>query len=221
MKPTASIVWLSSMLLTIACVSDCFAQNETNRPAAVLGGETSRPTPLLLSDPKPSRWTTEIIRLAPSSIDETVIIAFIENSGTFALAAEHIVQLDELGVSRKVISAMLRHDRELVAAQSQSTKVNNPAPAAASVEAAAANPNANEPGPVELAGATIQSPVSAAQSQRGGPSTVTAQKFGPSIAPVSPEARPAPPKKKKLYPVREPYPVELTAPIVFLDSPSF
>ena len=47
----------------------------------------------------------------------------------------------------------------------------------------------------------------------------TAQTAAQSEKLLQPKAPSA--KRKVLYPIREPHPVELTAPIVFLDAPTF
>ncbi|MFO1513992.1 MAG: hypothetical protein U1F83_13915 [Verrucomicrobiota bacterium] len=226
MKPPKSIAWFASLLIIMASVSNGLGQNETNRPAASLTSETLRSTRALSSDTKLSRWTADIVRLAQSGIDESVILAFVENSGAFDLAAAQIVQLNELGVPNCVISAMLRHDRELAPGGSQAVDRTESNSAIVLDQTTITNRDAGKPVMLEFSPAAIKASLLETK-----PDTHDTEfTVLPAVASQSPEpvalsspneSRTAQPKKKKLYPVREPYPVELTAPIVFLDSPSF
>ena len=64
-----------------------------------------------LSDSGPRRLSTnanEVIRLAETGVEEEVILAYIENSQSpFALSAEDIIYLKDLGIAAPVIAAML------------------------------------------------------------------------------------------------------------------
>jgi hypothetical protein len=224
MKTPVSTVGILSLLLTLACVSDCVAQSGTNLAAAVQTEAATRLIQPLQPNQQPSRPAAEMVRLAQSGIDEKVMLAFVENSGAFSLTAEHIVLLRDLGVSIEVIRAILQHDWVLISRQSQPVVASAPVSASdktnATMDAVAGEPSA-EPTGASNKGALpeVKSYLPGAQVNTLSP--VTTQTADPFIPRWPNGSGPGPQKKKILYPVREPYPVELTAPIVFLDSPSF
>ena len=75
-----------------------------------------------------SRPLNEVIKLAQSGVDETVILAYVTNSpAVFTLGAEEIVYLNDLGVANSVTTAMIQHDQALKSAWA------NAAPAVAPV----------------------------------------------------------------------------------------
>ena len=77
-----------------------------------------------------SASASEVLRLAESSIDEAVILAYIEASQTqFDLSAEEIIYLKDLGVAPTVVAAMLRQDAVLEQQASQAgiiSRANEP-----------------------------------------------------------------------------------------------
>lgn len=84
-----------------------------------------------------SQSLNEVIRLAQSGVDEGVMLTYVTNSSAlFALGAEEIIYLNDLGVYSSVIVAMLQHDQNLKAAPTTSaqqiavapTYVNPPQP---------------------------------------------------------------------------------------------
>jgi len=225
MKSLISAAGIPSLLLALASASVALSQNETNGPTAFQTAAPRLPAESFLPNLQPSHWTTEMIRLAQSGIDESVMLAFVGNSGAFSLAADHIVYLSDLGVSGQVISAMLRHDQELALKQRLPVAGSEIATITA-IDRVATNSAVARPTQAGHATAVGMDSLSDVKSSSPNPQLVALLPVAPQpaepIAPsVSIEPRPAPPKKKKLYPVREPYPVELTAPIVFLDAPSF
>ena len=58
--------------------------------------------------------TLELVKLARAAVPESVMLAYVTNSTrTFNLLADHIVYLNDLGVSSEVIRAMIEQDRRL------------------------------------------------------------------------------------------------------------
>jgi hypothetical protein len=54
----------------------------------------------------------EIVRLAQSGVDESVMLAYISNSANvFSLNSDQIIYLNDVGVSSSVVTAMMEHDR--------------------------------------------------------------------------------------------------------------
>jgi len=79
--------------------------------AAVQPISTGRTFPpnLKLTEP-----VLEVIRLAESGLDESVLMAFVTNSvSAFNLGAEEIIYLNDIGVPGLVVAAMIERDRTL------------------------------------------------------------------------------------------------------------
>ena len=167
------------------------------------------------SDVSLSRSALQILQLTQAGMDESVITSFISNSGIFQLSADQIVYLNDLGVSSGVIQVMLAHDREKLAASSQNTNASNPRVALQAETATVAE--------ILTSQRLGQTNVQAAVAVNPGPSAKTDNFSKEDLIIVQrlPQPQPVPVKKKVFYPVRAPYPVELTAPIVFLDAPTF
>src|SRR5207253_57188 len=52
----------------------------------------------------------QVVRLAESGLEESVMLAFVTNSETeFSLGSEEIIYLTDIGVPATVISAMIQH----------------------------------------------------------------------------------------------------------------
>lgn len=62
-----------------------------------------------------SGWLADMVKLARSGIQESVLLPFVDSAGTFNLDADNIIYLRDLGVSSEVIAAMMRHDQEIAA----------------------------------------------------------------------------------------------------------
>ena len=59
----------------------------------------------------------ELVRLANSGVDESVMLAYVTNSpSTFNLGAEEIIYMNDLGVPAPVVTAMIQRDQALKAA---------------------------------------------------------------------------------------------------------
>ena len=99
-------------------------------------------------DDNPAQLSTnalEVLRLAESRVEEEVIVAYIENSrGPFALTAEDIIYLKDLGIESSLVAAMLRHDTVLEEQQFQLGVTNqttfSPSPPVETNLAAASTP---------------------------------------------------------------------------------
>ena len=62
----------------------------------------------------PSGPTAEIIKLAGSGVEESVMLAYVVNSSAaFNLGPEEIIYLNDIGVPSEVIMSMIQHDRSL------------------------------------------------------------------------------------------------------------
>lgn len=101
---------------------------ELAQPAAVAGVETSAiaeagvatetNAPVTELKPPPnvrlSPVLSEVVKLVHAGVDQPVLYSFITNTtGYFALGADEIVYLNDLGVSGDVITTMMEHDQAL------------------------------------------------------------------------------------------------------------
>jgi len=183
-----------------------------------------------------SPWTSEIVKLAEARIEDDVMLSFIDNSGTFNLGADQIVYLSDLGVSSQVIAAMLQHDQDLVSGARPLTVASEP-PWESELPASIAASGNVPTTPSAHASATVApaatTPTDLVEAAKVAP-LPEAERSVPEIQPPvlqyamrdelrpgkasAPSSQQSVDKKKGFYPVREPYPVELTAPIVFLDA---
>jgi hypothetical protein len=212
MKALASISAVSSLILvTVASVDT--ARSETNKTvaASIRSVATSLP-----------RATAEVMQLARAGIDEDVVLSFVGNSSKFHLTADQIVYLTESGVSSRVVQAMLAHDRGDFVLAKQATN---------DAGIALPHPEANlDPITKQALSQTANAPITPSSKAEvvipGTKTPAVASVVEPEVEPLRQDLLPIekvnrPTKKKVLYRVREPYPVELTAPIVFLDAPTF
>lgn len=183
-----------------------------------------------------SPWASEVVKLAESGIETDVILAYIENSGTFNLGAEQIVYMNDLGLPGEAINAMLQHDREVISGAKPLTITSEPewrfsfdppaAPEKASLEKPVPKPPTKPPtsSEAEASAPTISrlesspefvqpvavTPSSSDPVSLGGSANLEHNAFGWQGNKRL--------KKRSPYPVREPYPVEITAPIVFIHA---
>jgi hypothetical protein len=219
------------------------AQGDVDHPNPVVPATTavsglSSPLPRHSSSDLPlSRSTTDVVRLIQSGVDESVLLSFIENCGRFNLCATHLIYLNDFGASAKVISAMLAHDRQVVLREQLFSATNSFVSPSGDRIAAAGDVSPNLPAPV------LAVPV-VALSSTGSTSSGTSQSMAqsipilndlqgarfPDMAGSKPASEPAtnaerstqPPIRRRIqYPVREPYAVQLTDPIVIFEPPSF
>src|SRR5208283_4496716 len=68
-----------------------------------------RPLPPSIAPGSPA---AEIVKLAQAGVDESVMLAYVSNSGSlFNLSSDAIVSLNDLGVPGDVVTAMIQHDQ--------------------------------------------------------------------------------------------------------------
>lgn len=119
MKP---LYWLSLALgLTLPCLS---ARAQT--PGAEVAAPATSPSTASLS-----AGAAEVLKLASAGTSEDVILAYAQSAQLrFGLTADNILYLKDVGVSPKIIAAMLNHDAAMPA-PSVSAIAAPPAPAPA------------------------------------------------------------------------------------------
>lgn len=182
-----------------------------------------------------SPWASEIVKLARAGIEDGVILSFIDNSGTFNLGAEQIIHLSQQGVSSEIITAMLQHDADVISGVRPLTISSEPAREPLfQISFSPHTPRAQKPvSPVEAAGPPIAEPSQPAiPTDAESPLESNRDPRKAALVewqlPVSEATRPIrladfgpqrtdSPEGRNLYPVREPHPVPLTAPIVILQ----
>lgn len=213
----------------------------TDFPSPTAGAATKNAAPG--NKPLPAKlrlspWTTEIVKLAESGIEDDVMLSFIDNSGMFNLGADQIIYLSDLGVSGQTINAMLQHDREVISGLRSLTIVSEPAsepafPPTFTASSEASSKTSKQPvtapalsAPVTTGLAATLGGESLAGVNRGVFDTqfaalqyAMADEREPVMQPVSVQPRQASGKNESLYRVREPYPVELLPPIIFINAP--
>jgi hypothetical protein len=101
-------------------------ESDTNSPAeaAVTSVSSEKPLP---SKAKLSIPASELVRLANSGVEESVLLAYVTNStSTFNLGAEEIIYLNDIGVPSAVVTAMIQHDQALKGATAAMFAANAP-----------------------------------------------------------------------------------------------
>lgn len=83
------------------------ADNLANAKGQLVSDE--RPLPPSIAPGTPA---AEIVKLAQAGVDESVMLAYVSNSGSlFNLSSDAIVSLNDLGVPGSVVTAMIQHDQ--------------------------------------------------------------------------------------------------------------
>jgi hypothetical protein len=143
---------------------ECFSQPTNSAPADETAA-VSAPTPAeatteddvvdapatpistaktLPSAVKPTGLVAEVLKLADSGVEESVILVFVTNStSTFNLGAEEIIYLNDIGVPSVVVTAMIQRDQALKAFLANA----GPAPAAPPPTPTEPVPSVPEPPP--------------------------------------------------------------------------
>lgn len=213
----------------------------TDIPSPTASGATENAAPG--NKPLPAKlrfspWTTEIVKLVESGIEDDVVLSFIDNSGMFNLGADQIIYLSDLGVSGQIINAMLQHDREVVSGLRPLTIVSEPAsklalPPSFAASSEASGKTSTQPAAAPAPSVAVTAKLAAtpgggfladvnrsvAEIQPGLLQYAMTDESEPVRQSVSAQPREAPNKKESLYRVREPYPVELLPPIIFINAP--
>lgn len=187
--------------------------------------DSSRPRPPPLLSP----WAKEIAKLADAGIEDFIIRSFIDNAGTFNLGADQIVHLRARGVSGEIIAAMLQHDQEVISGARPLTLSSEPdweptpLPTRTPVRQA---PRAATPAPASASAPKLSMKTELPATSCLGSPPIEVVKAADAVTQASPAAttsvflngKRAAVRQEPLYRVREPHPVPLTAPIVFVPA---
>lgn len=186
--------------------------------------------------PRLSPWAKEILKLTQAGVSQGVVEAFIDNAGFFALGADQIIYLADLGVPDGLIQRMLQHDCDLMLGVSPPSIVSDPPyepirftmpepPQAtaglAGVSALQTNQAARTESKAEPSPAAMAPAPGAASFAVTDIPTSTKPAMSPEAGASAGAAETPPRTARKTdarYPVREPQPVELLPPILFLNA---
>jgi hypothetical protein len=110
---------------------------------------TEKPLPPAV---KPTAPVAEVLRLADSGVEESVLLAFVTNSAsTFNLGAEEIIYLNDLGIPSAVVAAMIQRDQALKASYANAAPGPATAPPVPAEPAPAAPEVPSPPAPADMA----------------------------------------------------------------------
>lgn len=183
-------------------------------PATSPLGQAFAPATSVIPDLSP--WAGEMAKLAHAGIEENVMLSFIDNAaGTFNLTSDDIIYLRDIGISSDVITAMMQHDAEL-AAGLRPVPPSSVGTTARDIHLFLASAN-TQPTTVPTAKTTPPTAPPPAPAPAQAPvlqQFASADVFVPDLWQSEPNEAPAQPAR--LYPVREPYPVKLTDPILVI-----
>ena len=188
--------------LQVAFCTICFALwADQDAPTAVQTKQDLGVAPARSANLSP--WAAQIAKLAEARISEDVMLSFVDSAGTFNLTAEQIITLSESGVSGSVVNAMIRHDAEIIAGCRQVVASTVPDTGAPLVTFSTSSVPEHSPmmTPDPEPGDSIQEPPAEIASL---PEWV----YSPCLA------RKDAPEGHELSPVRKPYAVQLTDPII-------
>jgi hypothetical protein len=82
---------------------------------------SANPSATLPTDIAPGSPLAQVVQLAQSGVDESVIMSFIKSSGPFNLTSDQIIYLKDLGLPADAVTTMLERDKELGAATTAAT----------------------------------------------------------------------------------------------------
>ncbi len=115
----------SEVALQTAANADAVAPEET--PEEEISNAAVRPVSTEKTPPPNVKVTgavSEIVKLADSGVDETVMLAFVSKStSTFNLRSDEIIYLKDIGVPNSVITAMIQRDEALKEGPADTTPV--------------------------------------------------------------------------------------------------
>jgi Family of unknown function (DUF6600) len=128
---TFSVAILSLALFGIRALPTASAQDQPAPPQAVSSNaDNSMTPPTLPSDIDPNSPLGQVIRMAQSGVDQSIILAYINNSSEpFNLNSDDIIYLNDIGVPTQSVTAMIQRDQQLGVAV-------NPQPSPTPTEAA-------------------------------------------------------------------------------------
>ena len=122
------------------------ATADTDAPAKLVSNEKPLPPTI-----KPTGPVAEVVKLANSGLDDSVMLAFVTNStSTFNLGAEEIIYLNDIGVPGSVVTAMIQRDQVLKIELAFSAAPPQPseAPGSPAEPANGSQVSANNPGQI-------------------------------------------------------------------------
>jgi hypothetical protein len=192
--------------------ADATSEPSPAAPATPAQPATNPPPAILSMSP----WFYEVERLAKAGVDDGVVQTYINSTaGTFNLTAEQVIYLKNLGLSSQVINTMIDHDQELISGA-------RPLPAAAPPPF---------PPAVQAALAARLHPAGDAAAPSATPVAPPPEPWSTIIAPdddsdaahawVMVEPDDVPDQPASAGPVRVPYAVKLSDPIVIFRLPTF
>jgi len=168
-----------------------------------------------------SPWLMDVIRLAQSRIDDSIILTFIDSAGTFNLDPDQIIYLRDLGVSAEIITTLIQHDLEIASGLRQMPTSPSTSPSAIHWNFARnESPEKSQP---TVPPAPTAGPVAPLDSS----SPLFSEDSRPEAATISPDDLPNVPRRlgcqrqnvsprQVISPVRQPYPVQLIDPIIMI-----
>jgi hypothetical protein len=225
-KTRTNRAWILGLAVTLGWLQAGWAQDRpTTYPASILSPIREFPVSAGPPAARLSPWTRQILKLARAGISDDVMVSFVDNCGMFNLGAEDVIYLNDIGVSGDVISEMLRHDAEVIAGVRPLTIASDPyrdSPPTISFVQPTAEPNTAMP--LGVTGATnpvvVLAEGAASLTVAGATNARPASLFDVALErqDVPTGFEPLPRPRRGSYPVREPYPVPLTAPIVVVRA---
>ena len=159
-----------------------------------------------------SPWLLDIIKLAQARIDPGVMLTFIDSAGTFNLDADQIIFLRDLGVPAEVTTAMIQHDFEIVSGLRMpggAVSASQPAIQLTFVHSDSPSAGAAAKGILSTSPAPTAAPAEPAVGDTPNePDPIVWREFQPQ--------RQALELPLAVSPVRRPYSVQLTDPIIMI-----
>ena len=109
-------------LASLPCSQIASAQTQSPSPsdanAASATADNAPMQPELPADVAPDSPLAQVILLAQSGVDESVLLSYVNNSAApFNLTSDQIIYLKDIGVPDDVVSAMIERDQQLGARQ--------------------------------------------------------------------------------------------------------
>ena len=225
------------LALVAIALSDATAQDQPqllpNRPESgpalplssavrVNTNTTSKSVP---PGPYVSPWLMDVIRLAQSRIDDSIILTFIDSAGTFNLDPDQIIYLRDLGVSAEVITTLIQHDLEITSGLRQMPASPSASPSAIHWNfARSESPEKSQPA---VPPAPTPVPTAEPVPLLDGSAPLISENPRPEDVTISPDDLASVPRRlgcqkqnvsprQVISPVRQPYPVQLVDPIIMI-----
>ena len=172
-----------------------------------------------------SPWLMDVIRLAQSRIDDSIILTFIDSAGTFNLDPDQIIYLRDLGVSAEVITTLIQHDLEITSGLRQMPASPSASPSA--IHWNFARSQAPEKSQPVVSPAPTPAPTAAPVAALDSSSPIVSEDSRPEEAMIAPDDLANVPRRlgcqrqsvlprQVVSPVRQPYPVQLIDPIIMV-----